>query len=181
MICRWLQETYDHRGHHVYCGYWQGEEVEPAREKAQAMGVKNIYIEDLTEDFVANYVYPMFRANTVYGRILAGYYIARPLITRRLVEIARENGAYAVSHGSTGKGNDQCVMSWALMLWIQTLSDCPGARDLNSGVDDFCEKHQIPVDYKRGDKSLFNGCGRICTFLTRRFRRPRKGSDGAWR
>ena len=108
VICRWLQETYDAEVVTFTADIGQGEEVEPARAKAQAMGVKEIYIEDLTEDFVANYVFPMFRANTVYeGEYLLGTSIARPLITRRLVEIAQETGAQAVAHGATGKGNDQ--------------------------------------------------------------------------
>ena len=108
VICRWLQETYDAEVVTFTADIGQGEEVEPARAKAKAMGVKEIYIEDITEDFVANYVFPMFRANTVYeGEYLLGTSIARPLIARRLVEIANETGAFAVSHGATGKGNDQ--------------------------------------------------------------------------
>ena len=108
VICRWLQETYNAEVVTFTADIGQGEEVEPAREKAKAMGVQEIYIEDLTEDFVANYVYPMFRANTVYeGEYLLGTSIARPLITRRMVEIARETGSTAVAHGATGKGNDQ--------------------------------------------------------------------------
>lgn len=161
VICRWLQETYDAEVITFTADIGQGEEVEPAREKAQAMGVQKIYIEDLTEDFVANYVYPMFRANTVYeGEYLLGTSIARPLITRRLVEIARENGAYAVSHGSTGKGNDQVryeLGAYALDPDIKVIA--PWREwDLNSreALMDFCEKHQIPVDYKRGDKSPYS-------------------------
>ena len=108
VICRWLQETYNAEVVTFTADIGQGEEVEPAREKAKAMGVQEIYIEDLTEDFVANYVYPMFRANTVYeGEYLLGTSIARPLITKRMVEIARETGSSAVAHGATGKGNDQ--------------------------------------------------------------------------
>ena len=151
VICRWLQETYAAEVITFTADIGQGEEVEPAREKAKAMGVEKIYIEDLTEDFVANYVYPMFRANTVYeGEYLLGTSIARPLITRRLVEIARENGAYAVSHGSTGKGNDQVryeLGAYALDPDIKVIA--PWREwDLNSreALMDFCEKHQIPVD-----------------------------------
>ena len=103
VICRWLQETYNAEVVTFTADIGQGEEVEPAREKAKAMGVQEIYIEDLTEDFVANYVYPMFRANTVYeGEYLLGTSIARPLITKRMVEIARETGSSAVAHGATG-------------------------------------------------------------------------------
>ncbi len=155
VICRWLQETYNAEVVTFTADIGQGEEVEPAREKAKAMGVQEIYIEDLTEDFVANYVFPMFRANTVYeGEYLLGTSIARPLITRRMVEIARETGATAVAHGATGKGNDQVrfeLGAYALDPDIQVIA--PWREwDLNSreALMDFCEKHQIPVDYKRG-------------------------------
>ena len=155
VICRWLQETYNAEVVTFTADIGQGEEVEPARAKAKAMGVQEIYIEDLTEDFVANYVYPMFRANTVYeGEYLLGTSIARPLITRRMVEIARETGATAVAHGATGKGNDQVrfeLGAYALDPDIQVIA--PWREwDLNSreALMDFCEKHQIPVDYKRG-------------------------------
>ena len=161
VICRWLQETYNAEVVTFTADIGQGEEVEPARDKAKAMGVKEIYIEDLTEDFVANYVYPMFRANTVYeGEYLLGTSIARPLITRRMVEIARETGAKAVAHGATGKGNDQVrfeLGAYALDPDINVIA--PWREwDLNSreALMDFCEKHQIPVDYKRGDKSPYS-------------------------
>ena len=108
VIVKWLQETYSCEVVTFTADIGQGEEVEPARAKAQAMGVKEIFIEDLTEEFVRDFVFPMFRANTLYeGEYLLGTSIARPLITKRLVEIARQTGADAVSHGSTGKGNDQ--------------------------------------------------------------------------
>ena len=108
VICRWLQETYDAEVVTFTADIGQGGEVEPARAKAQQMGVKEIYIEDLTEQFVSEYVFPMLRANTVYeGEYLLGTSIARPLIAKRLVEIAQETGAGAISHGATGKGNDQ--------------------------------------------------------------------------
>ena len=152
VICRWLQETYNAEVVTFTADIGQGEEVEPAREKAKAMGVQEIYIEDLTEDFVANYVYPMFRANTVYeGEYLLGTSIARPLITKRMVEIARETGSSAVAHGATGKGNDQVrfeLGAYALDPDIQVIA--PWREwDLNSreALMDFCEKHQIPVDY----------------------------------
>ncbi len=161
VICRWLQETYAAEVITFTADIGQGEEVEPAREKAQAMGVQQIYIEDLTEDFVANYVFPMFRANTLYeGEYLLGTSIARPLITKRLVEIAQETQAQAVSHGSTGKGNDQVryeLGAYALDPDIQVIA--PWREwDLNSreALMDFCEKHQIPVDYRRGDKSPYS-------------------------
>ncbi len=161
VICRWLQETYDAEVVTFTADIGQGEEVEPAREKAKSMGVREIYIEDLTEDFVANYVFPMFRANTVYeGEYLLGTSIARPLITKRLVEIAEETGAQAVSHGSTGKGNDQVryeLGAYALNPDIKVIA--PWREwDLNSreALMDFCEKHQIPVDYMRGEKSPYS-------------------------
>ena len=108
VILKWLQEVYDCEVVTFTADIGQGEEVEPARAKAQALGIKEIYIEDLTEEFVGDYVFPMFRANTIYeGEYLLGTSIARPLIAKRLVEIAVETGADAVSHGATGKGNDQ--------------------------------------------------------------------------
>ena len=161
IIAKWLQETYDCEVVTFTADIGQGEEVEPAREKAKAMGVKEIYIEDITEDFVANYVFPMFRANTVYeGEYLLGTSIARPLIARRLVEIAQETGAFAVSHGATGKGNDQVrfeLGAYALDPDIRVIA--PWREwDLSSreSLMDFCEKHQIPVDYKRGSKSPYS-------------------------
>jgi argininosuccinate synthase len=161
VICRWLQETYNAEVVTFTADIGQGEEVEPAREKAKAMGVKEIYIEDITEDFVANYVFPMFRANTVYeGEYLLGTSIARPLIARRLVEIAQETGAFAVSHGATGKGNDQVrfeLGAYALDPDIKVIA--PWREwDLSSreSLMEFCEKHQIPVDYKRGSKSPYS-------------------------
>ena len=108
VIVRWLQQTYQCEVVTFTADIGQGEEVEPARAKAEAMGVKEIYIEDLREEFVRDYVFPMFRANTIYeGEYLLGTSIARPLIAKRLVEIANETGADAISHGATGKGNDQ--------------------------------------------------------------------------
>ena len=161
VICRWLQETYNAEVVTFTADIGQGEEVEPARAKAQAMGVQEIFIEDLTEEFVANYVFPMFRANTVYeGEYLLGTSIARPLITRRMVEIARETGATAVAHGATGKGNDQVrfeLGAYALDPDIKVIA--PWREwDLNSrdALMEFCEKHQIPVDYQRGDKSPYS-------------------------
>jgi argininosuccinate synthase len=161
VICRWLQETYNAEVVTFTADIGQGEEVEPARAKAQAMGVKEIYIEDLTEDFVKNYVFPMFRANTVYeGEYLLGTSIARPLITRRMVEIARETGAQAVAHGATGKGNDQVrfeLGAYALDPDIKVIA--PWREwDLTSreALMDFCEKHQIAVDYQRGEKSPYS-------------------------
>ena len=108
VILRWLQHTYGCEVVTFTADLGQGEELEPARAKAEAMGVEEIYIEDLREEFASDFVFPMFRANAVYeGEYLLGTSIARPLIAKRLVEIAAEVGADAVSHGATGKGNDQ--------------------------------------------------------------------------
>ena len=102
IILKWLQETYDCEVVTFTADLGQGEELEPARTKAESMGVKEIYIEDLKEEFVADYVFPMFRANALYeGEYLLGTSIARPLIAKRLVEIAAETGADAISHGAT--------------------------------------------------------------------------------
>ena len=108
VIAKWLTETYDCEVVTFTADLGQGGEVEPARAKAEALGIKEIFIEDLREEFVREYVYPMFRANAIYeGEYLLGTSIARPLIAKRLVEIAAETGADAISHGATGKGNDQ--------------------------------------------------------------------------
>lgn len=161
VILKWLEETYDCEVVTFTADIGQGEEVEPARAKAQAMGVKEIYIEDLREDFAANYVYPMFRANTIYeGEYLLGTSIARPLIAKRLVEIAEEVGAYAISHGATGKGNDQVrfeLGAYALAPGIEVIA--PWREwDLNSRekLMAYCEEHKIPVEQKRGKKSPYS-------------------------
>ncbi len=161
VICRWLQETYQAEVVTFTADIGQGKEVELARAKAQAMGVTEIFIEDLRREFVRDYVFPMFRANTLYeGEYLLGTSIARPLIARRLVEIAAETGATAISHGATGKGNDQVrfeLGAYALNPDITVIA--PWREwDLNSreALMDFCEQHQIPVDYTRGDKSPYS-------------------------
>jgi argininosuccinate synthase len=132
----------------------QGEEVEPARSKAQQCGVKQIFIEDLREEFVRDFVFPMFRANAVYeGEYLLGTSIARPLIAKRLVEIARETGADAISHGATGKGNDQVrfeLGAYALMPDVKIIA--PWREwDLLSRekLVGYAERHGIPVDYRK--------------------------------
>jgi argininosuccinate synthase len=161
VICRWLQETYQAEVVTFTADIGQGEEVEPARAKAQAMGVREIYIEDLREEFVRDFVFPMFRANTLYeGEYLLGTSIARPLIVKRLVEIAAETGADAISHGATGKGNDQVRFELGAYALAPDISVIAPWRewDLNSreALMDFCEKHQIPVDYQRGAKSPYS-------------------------
>ncbi|MCH2324405.1 MAG: argininosuccinate synthase, partial [Pseudomonadales bacterium] len=106
VIAKWLQQTYDCEVVTFTADIGQGEEIEPARNKAEAMGIKEIFIEDLKEEFAKDFVFPMFRANALYeGEYLLGTSIARPLIIKRLVEIAEETGADAIAHGATGKGN----------------------------------------------------------------------------
>ncbi|KAA8985291.1 MULTISPECIES: argininosuccinate synthase [Gammaproteobacteria] len=155
VIVKWLQETYDCEVVTFTADIGQGEEVEPAREKAKGLGVKEIYIEDLREEFARDYVFPMFRANTVYeGEYLLGTSIARPLIARRLVEIANETGADAIAHGATGKGNDQVrfeLGAYALKPGIKVIA--PWREwDLNSRQKllDYCDHHGIPVEKQQG-------------------------------
>lgn len=157
VIVRWLQQTYDCEVVTFTADIGQGEEVEPARAKAQALGVEQIYIEDLREPFVRDFVFPMFRANTVYeGEYLLGTSIARPLIAQRLVEIATETGADAIAHGATGKGNDQVrfeLGAYALKPGIQVIA--PWREwDLNSreALMGYCEQHNIPVDFAKAQK-----------------------------
>ncbi|OUS04670.1 argininosuccinate synthase [Gammaproteobacteria bacterium 42_54_T18] len=161
VIVKWLQDEYQCEVVTFTADLGQGEEVEPARAKAEAMGVKEIYIEDLREEFAANYVYPMFRANTIYeGEYLLGTSIARPLIARRLVEIAQETGADAISHGATGKGNDQVrfeLGAYALAPGIQVIAPWRD-WDLTSreSLLAYAEKHNIAVEMKRGKKSPYS-------------------------
>ena len=157
VIVRWLQDTYNCEVVTFTADIGQGEEVEPARAKAQALGVKEIYIEDLREEFVRDFVFPMFRANTVYeGEYLLGTSIARPLIAKRLVEIANETQADAISHGATGKGNDQVrfeLGAYALKPGIQVIA--PWREwDLNSreALMAYCEQRNIPVDFSNKKK-----------------------------
>jgi len=161
VILKWLQEVYSCEVVTFTADIGQGEEVEPARAKAEALGVKEIYIEDLREEFVRDYVFPMFRANTIYeGEYLLGTSIARPLIARRLVEIANETGADAISHGATGKGNDQVrfeLGAYALRPDIHVIApwrewDLLSREKLMS----YAETHGIPVEQKRGKKSPYS-------------------------
>jgi argininosuccinate synthase len=159
VILKWLQETYDCEVVTFTADLGQGEELEPARHKAELLGIKpeNIYIEDLRETFVRDYVFPMFRANALYeGLYLLGTSIARPLIAKRQIEIARETGADAVAHGATGKGNDQVRFElgyYACNPDIKVIS--PWREwDLTSRTSliEFAEKHQIPIPKdKRGE------------------------------
>jgi len=161
IILRWLEETYGCEVVTFTADLGQGEELEPARTKAEAMGVTEIYIEDLREEFVRDYVYPMFRANALYeGEYLLGTSIARPLIAKRLVEIADETGADAISHGATGKGNDQVrfeLGAYALQPDIKIIA--PWREwDLGSrqSLLDYAEENDIPVEMKRGTKSPYS-------------------------
>ncbi|MEO1137488.1 MAG: argininosuccinate synthase [Pseudomonadota bacterium] len=157
VILKWLQVEYDCEVVTFTADLGQGEELEPARRKAESAGIKQIYIEDLREEFVRDFVFPMFRANAVYeGVYLLGTSIARPLIAKRLVEIARETGADAVAHGATGKGNDQVrfeLNAYALNPDIHVIA--PWREwDLNSRekLIDWAEKHQIEIPKdKRGE------------------------------
>ena len=162
VIAKWIQETYDCEVVTFTADLGQGEEVEPARAKAKALGIKEIYIEDLREEFVRDYVFPMFRANTIYeGEYLLGTSIARPLIAKRLIEIANETGADAISHGATGKGNDQVrfeLGAYALKPGVKVIA--PWREwDLSSRetLMNYCEQHNIPVDFnKAGKKSPYS-------------------------
>jgi len=161
VILKWLQDVYDCEVVTFTADIGQGEEVEPAREKAKSLGIKEIYIEDLREEFARDYVFPMFRANTIYeGEYLLGTSIARPLIAKRLIEIARETGADAISHGATGKGNDQVrfeLGAYALNPDIKVIA--PWREwDLNSRQKllDYAEKNGIAVEMKRGKKSPYS-------------------------
>jgi len=161
VIVKWLQEQYNSEVVTFTADIGQGEEVEPARSKAEALGVKEIYIEDLREEFVRDYVFPMFRANAIYeGEYLLGTSIARPLIAKRLVEIAAETGADAISHGATGKGNDQVrfeLGAYALSPGIQVIAPWREWDLLSRDkLMAYCEQHQIPVEMKRGKKSPYS-------------------------
>jgi argininosuccinate synthase len=157
VIVRWLQDHYDCEVVTFTADIGQGEEVAPARAKAEALGVKEIYIDDLREEFVRDFVFPMFRANTVYeGEYLLGTSIARPLIAKRLIEIANETGADAISHGATGKGNDQVrfeLGAYALKPGIKVIApwrewDLTSRETLMA----YCEERNIPVDFSKNKK-----------------------------
>ncbi len=162
VILKWLQETYGCEVVTFTADIGQGEEVEPARQKALKLGIKpeNIFIEDLKEEFVRDYVFPMFRANTIYeGEYLLGTSIARPLIAKRQIEIARQMGADAVAHGATGKGNDQVRFEIAYLALNPDIKIIAPWRewDLNSREKllDFAQKHGIPIE-KHGKKSPYS-------------------------
>ena len=161
VILKWLQDQYDCEVVTFTADIGQGDEVEPAREKAAALGIREIYIDDLREEFVRDFVYPMFRANTVYeGEYLLGTSIARPLIAKRLIEIANETGSNSISHGATGKGNDQVrfeLGAYALRPDIRIIA--PWREwDLNSreALLAYAESRGIPVEMKRGKSSPYS-------------------------
>ncbi|MCP3669920.1 MAG: argininosuccinate synthase [Gammaproteobacteria bacterium] len=162
IILKWLEDEYGCEVVTFTADIGQGEEVEPARAKATAAGIKEIYIDDLREEFVRDYVFPMFRANAIYeGEYLLGTSIARPLIAKRLIEIANETGADAVSHGATGKGNDQVrfeLGAYALKPDVKIIApwrewDLLSREKLMA----YAEEHGIPVEMKRdGKKSPYS-------------------------
>ncbi|MFL6622164.1 MAG: argininosuccinate synthase [Sulfurifustaceae bacterium] len=161
VILKWLRETYDCEVVTFTADIGQGEELEPARAKAKKMGVKEIFIDDLKEEFVRDFVFPMFRANATYeGEYLLGTSIARPLIAKRQIEIAKKTGADAVAHGATGKGNDQVRFElgyYALNPNVKVIA--PWREwDLTSRETllKYAEKHGIPVEMKRGKKSPYS-------------------------
>ncbi|MGR9108806.1 MAG: argininosuccinate synthase [Gammaproteobacteria bacterium] len=161
VILKWLKEQYACEVVTFTADIGQGEEVEPAREKAKALGIREIYVDDLREKFVREFVYPMFRANAVYeGEYLLGTSIARPLIAERLIEIANETGADTIAHGATGKGNDQVrfeLGAYALRPDIRVIAPW---REWNLTSREtllaYAESHGIPVEMKRGKSSPYS-------------------------
>lgn len=161
IILKWLQEEYEAEVITFTADLGQGEEVEPARKKAELLGVKQIFIDDLREEFVRDYVFPMFRANTVYeGQYLLGTSIARPLIAKRQIEIAAQVGADAVSHGATGKGNDQVRFElgyYALNPAIKVIAPWrEWSFKSREALLEFAEKNQIPVTKDKRGESPFS-------------------------
>ena len=161
VIAKWLMEEYDLEVVTFTADIGQGEETRDARVKAKKLGIKKIYIEDLREDFVKNYVYPMFRANAIYeGEYFLGTSIARPLISKRLIEIAKKEKADYICHGATGKGNDQVrfeLAAYALNPKIKVIApwrewDFVSRSDLMR----YAKKHQIAVDFDHGKKSPYS-------------------------
>jgi argininosuccinate synthase len=161
VIAKWLQTEYNCEVVTFTADLGQGEEVEPARAKAEALGIKEIYIDDLREEFARDFVFPMFRANTIYeGEYLLGTSIARPLISKRLIEIANETGADAIAHGATGKGNDQVrfeLGAYALKPGVKVIApwrewDLTSREKLMA----YCDEHNIQVEKKKGKKSPYS-------------------------
>jgi argininosuccinate synthase len=157
VILRWLQETYRCEVVTFTADLGQGEELEPARKKAELLGVKEIFIDDLREEFVRDFVFPMFRANALYeGQYLLGTSIARPLIAKRQIEIARQTGADAVAHGATGKGNDQVRFELSYYALAPDIKVIAPWREWEltsrTRLVEYAERHQIPIAKdKRGE------------------------------
>ena len=161
VILKWLQETYDCEVVTFTADIGQGDELEEARAKAEMLGVEEIYIEDLREEFVRDFVFPMFRANALYeGLYLLGTSIARPLIAKRQIEIARESGADAVSHGATGKGNDQVRFELSYYALEPDIHVIAPWREWNltsrTALIEFAEQHQIPIPRDRRGEAPFS-------------------------
>ncbi|MDB4247003.1 argininosuccinate synthase [Hyphomicrobiales bacterium] len=161
VILKWLEEKYDCEVVTFTADLGQGAELEDAKSKAESHGVKEIFIEDLREDFVSNYVFPMFRANTLYeGKYLLGTAIARPLIAKRQIEIAHQVGADAVCHGATGKGNDQVRFELAYYGLDPNINVIAPWREWNlnsrSKLIDFAEKHQIAITKDKKGEAPFS-------------------------
>jgi len=161
VILKWLQESYGCEVVTFTADIGQGEEVEPARAKARQMGIKEIYIDDLREEFVRDFVFPMFRANTLYeGEYLLGTSIARPLIAKRQIEIANEVGADAVSHGATGKGNDQVRFELGYYALKPDVHVIAPWREWELSSREkllaYAETHGIPIEKKKGQHSPYS-------------------------
>ena len=161
IILKWLQDEYDCEVVTFTADIGQGEEVEIARRKAQSMGAREIYIEDLTEEFAREYIFPMFRANALYeGEYLLGTSIARPLIAKRLVEIAQQTGANAIAHGATGKGNDQVRFELGAYFFNPNIQVIAPWRewDLTSREKllAYAGEHGIPVEMMQGNRSPYS-------------------------
>ncbi len=161
IILKWLKDEYDCEVVTFTADVGQGEEVEPARAKAEAAGIKEIYIDDLREEFARDFVFPMFRANTIYeGEYLLGTSIARPLISKRLIEIVNETGADAIAHGATGKGNDQVrfeLGAYALKPDIKIIAPWrEWELTSRSSLIAYADKHGVAVDKAKGKKSPYS-------------------------
>lgn len=161
VILKWLQQEYACEVVTFTADIGQGEELEPARTKAENLGVKEVFIEDLTEEFVKDFVFPMFRANTIYeGEYLLGTAIARPLIAKRLVEIADQTGADAIAHGATGKGNDQVrfeLGAYALKPDIKIIAPWrEWSLDSREKLVTYADQHGIPVEKKPDGTSTYS-------------------------
>ena len=161
VILKWLQDTYQCEVVTFTADIGQGEEVSLARAKAESLGVKEIFIENLVEEFVREYVFPMFRANTLYeGEYLLGTSIARPLVAKRLIEITEETGADAIAHGATGKGNDQVrfeLGAYALKPDIKIIAPWrEWELDSRQKLLAYAERHQIPIEAKRAGSSPYS-------------------------